>query len=358
MARPQVTGQGEPKMRKMQLKDYLEVNKLLDTIEKYSTVHWNNVYQDKFHDPLLKNCSLSYHSYVKFNPVTVEISTSYGYINKPCTYYFNRNDTEAYLIKGSEEYGLFKRCCKEYLPDYSQDKFSIKRLGKHENKFDNKQSGILMYNEKYNGIKDLHVYQYDLNSAYASIIYNKWLDTRKPMYDHILEENEHGFIILDKLYLVTDVGARVDIAFPVIDTPDSIKRYCDRWYAKKSNPKDDKEKIRAKHQLTDSIGYLQYKNPYLRAWIVELCNRNMECLIKAYPDNWLLVNTDAIYLTKQIPLTIGNKIGQFKLQEGNLTLKGVNYTSEEFGNVLRGTYESFYDIINNRLVKKDEEEIR
>lgn len=344
--------------RKKQIYDYKAFNEMLDFIEKFSIVLYGKEYEDRDK----KTQSLTCYSWCIFKPKNVIVTTRYAKDNfdKPCTYYFTRDDTNVHLKAGSEEYAVFKKAAGEYIPDFANDEYSIEHIGKHEGKFNNTQGGIKIYNPKYNGIKDLHVYQYDLNSAYLSIIYNNWLDTRKPMYDHVLQPGEHGFIINDDLTLFTKPGARVDIAFPVIETPKCIKEYADRWFKRKSQKEDQFLKLNAKHQIIDSVGYLQYHNPYLRAWIVELCNKQMMDYVNMYKEDWVLVNTDAIYLTKPSDILsslTGTNIGQFKLEEGNITLSGNNYESKEFGDKQSGKQKyNFYEVINNRLVRIDEKE--
>lgn len=338
--------------RKRQIFDFKEFNRILDQVEACSIVHYGKLYEDK-----PKNQSLTNHSYCKFNPKNVILTTKYGYVyEQPVTYIFTRDDSITHLDPGYKEYGVFSSACGEYLPDYANDEFTIKRLGKKDGKFLNKQTGILTYNKKFEG-KEVFAYEYDLNSAYLSCIYEKLPDTREPMFDHVLEEGEIGFLIQEKLFLVTEPGYMVDIAFKLIETPEKIKNYCERWFERKSQKEDLVLKKKAKHQIVDSIGFLQYHNPYLRAYIIESCNNFIEGYIKKYPEDWILANTDAIFLTKEIEANIGMGLGQFKVKSGYMKLNGVNYSSEEFGNKERGKQKAnYYEVINNRLVRIEYEE--
>lgn len=339
--------------RRIQVFDYKIFNSLLDQAELCSYLHYG-----VFYDDVKENFSLQNHSFVKFNPKVITLTTKYGLgknFNLPTTYIFNRDDSVAHLKTGAEEYAIFKRAARAFLPDYSNDPIAIKKLGKLDGKFLNKQAGLLKFNPKYNS-KKIFAFEYDLNAAYLSCMAERWLDTRFAMYDHILDENEAGFFYMENLFLVTEPGIKVDIAFKIIETPESIKNYCKKWFKKKQS--DNKStRLSAKHQIVDSIGFLQYHNPYLRAYIVETCNNFIQSIIDSYPDDWILANTDAIFLTKPINLNTGTEIGQFKIKKGFIETRGVNYKSSDFGDVMRGKQKAnYYDIINNRLVRIDNEE--
>lgn len=340
--------------KKIQVFDYKELNSLLDQVEACSTLHYGLLYEE-----VKDEFSLTNHSFVKFNPKIVTLTTKYGLgdnFNSSATYIFNRDESVAHLKTGAEEYAIFKRAARAFLPDFSDDPIAIKRLGKRDGKFLNKQAGLLKFNPKYNG-KKIFAFEYDLNAAYLSCISERWLDTRRPMYDHILGENEAGFFYMENLFLVTEPGIKVDIAFKIIESPDCIKNYCKKWFKLKQSS-DKQKKLNAKHQIVDSIGFLQYHNPYLRAYIVESCNNYMQAIIDANPNDWILANTDAIFLTKPINLNIGQNLGQFKLKKGFIETRGVNYKSADFGDVERGKQKAnYYNIENNRLVRIENEKI-
>lgn len=332
--------------RKIQVFDYQEINKLLDRIERLSHVEYGKEYKDK-----TKYQSLYCFSFCKFNPKNVIITTRWGENLLPTTYVFTRDHTEYHLKQGSEEYGIFKRCTKdivdgvevEYVPDFANDKWTIQHVGKEEGKFQTKNSGIQEYNPKFL-FKKTFCYEYDLNSAYLSVLYKQMPDTNHPVYNRILEDNEIGFIVRDELTLITTPGSAVEIAFPLIETPKKIKEYCERWFERKRNKSKN-----AKHQIVDSIGYLQYHNPYLRAYIVESCNNYIKSLMNK--ETTILCNTDAIFSTVPLDLNIGLNIGEFKVKEGYIKISGLDYESEEFGDVHRGKQRNnYYEVVNNRLV--------
>ena len=173
--------------RRIQVFDYKIFNSLLDQAELCSYLHYGVFYNDVKEDFSLQN-----HSFVKFNPKVITLTTKYGLgenFNLPTTYIFNRDDSVAHLKTGAEEYAIFKRAARAFLPDYSNDPIAIKKLGKLDGKFLNKQAGLLKFNPKYNG-KKIFAFEYDLNAAYLSCMAERWLDTRFAMYDHILNEKK------------------------------------------------------------------------------------------------------------------------------------------------------------------------
>ena len=144
-------------------------------------------------------------------------------------------------------------------------------IPKTDGKYMNKQSGILENNPLYNG-KRTRVWAYDLNSAYAATLYNKVPDTRKiaGYYREVVKGKEIGFILGTSLTYIDEGYA--EIIFELIDSPKELKDWILKWYEKKKNPKSEQEKIDAKACLTYTVGYMQYTNPWLRAYVVESCN--------------------------------------------------------------------------------------
>jgi hypothetical protein len=110
-------------------------------------------------------------------------------------------------------------------------------------------------------------------------------------------------------------GSEYDVVFDLIDTPKGVKDYYIKWYNIKKNPKNEEEKIKAKAYLNLPIGYSQRYNPFLRAYVVNSCNRIINKLIQTIgKNNCLIWNTDAIITSKEIDsyIDIGDEIGQFK----------------------------------------------
>lgn len=97
-----------------------------------------------------------------------------------------------------------------------------------------------------------------------------------------------------------------------------IDRYYNKWW-KKKKAGDDK----AKAMMNYVPGCWQNRNPFLRAYIVNSCNKRMEKLIDK---NTLMVNTDAIYSSVQrTDIPIGDGLGEFKMEHTKMRIKGLEY---------------------------------
>lgn len=312
----------------------------MDRVEQYTTV-----LEMLKEDDLNPNHSLADFSYYKESPKYVTLTTRWGFNNKPTTFIFTTNGDDVHLRQGSEEYGIQKRAFKEYLPDLSDDPILLKRVGKVNGKFLNKIAGIQKFNPKYNH-KKTYCYQYDLNSAYLAQMYYKIPDTRAVKdYDREINEGEIGFIFDDELTLIDKPGLFAEIIFDLIDSPEDVKKYCERWFQRK------KDKVNgAKHQIVDAIGYMQYKNPYMRSYIIHKCNYYIQSLLR---EDTILCNTDAIYSEVPRDLEIGTGLGQWKYSEGFITLNDLNYKSDEFGDVERGILKNVvYKVENRRIIRR------
>lgn len=312
----------------------------MDRVEQYTTV-----LEMLKEDDLNPNHSLADFSYYKESPKYVTLTTRWGFNNKPTTFIFTTNGDDVHLRQGSEEYGIQRRAFKEYLPDLSDDPILLNRVGKVNGKFLNKIAGIQKFNPKYNH-KKTYCYQYDLNSAYLAQMYHKIPDTRAVKdYDREIKEGEIGFIFDDELTLIDKPGLFAEIIFDLIDSPEDVKKYCERWFQRK------KDKVNgAKHQIVDAIGYMQYKNPYMRSYIIHKCNYYIQSLLR---EDTILCNTDAIYSEVPRDLEIGTGLGQWKYSEGFITLNDLNYKSDEFGDVERGILKNVvYKVENRRITRR------
>mgnify|MGYP006978917925 CR=1 FL=1 len=324
--------------KRVQYFDPEEWNRNLKKVyeEPLHQLHKNLTYEEKS-----ENMSLMTDSFLNIGPKNLTLTTKYGVDNRPCTYCFTLDATSKCLKSPTEMYALFMRSCKEWVPDYSEDKIALEFIGKHEGKFCNRCSGILKYNKRYLG-KKVHAYEYDINSAYLYQLSQFIPDTRSYKdFGRKINEGEVGFLFDSELTLITKQGSFADVVFDLIETPEKIKRYCARWFDRK------KHKIMyAKEQINFAIGYLQYHNPYMRSYIVHKCNYFINSLIK--DETFILCNTDAVFSTVPLDLPLGTELGEFKLKEGEIEIEGLNYTSEEFGNCQRG-------VVSGIIYEVDEE---
>ena len=283
----------------------------------------------------IQRFGLKLYSFLFIGPKWVILLSKYNAWKKAVYAYLALDDKDKCMLTGADFYSYIRHCkdAREYIPDirYGEmdsqlTEFTNKYIPCVDGKYLNTQSGILEYEPQYLH-KELEVYAFDINSAYAATIYNKMPYTKIAAgYYRVLKENEVGFIVGRTLTLVTEGYA--DVCFTLVDTPKSIKDFLYRWYQKKEHPKDETEKQDAKACLTYSVGYMQYTNIWLRAYIVESCNDLIKELRK--DADWVLVNTDCIYSIKDISakLNIGHDIGMFKQEHGKIFLLGVDYYFE------------------------------
>ena len=243
-----------------------------------------------------------------------------------CTWLFDKTGEDVYHISPNKVYNLMK---KVYLPfdiikeekdlPNEEKKFPLILNGKHAYS----ASPILGFNKAYDRTEH-YCYGYDLNSAYAAVLSDKIPDTYHMRLADFVCDGEIGFDMEERLPLVFP-GEFADYVFPLIDSP--YKEFVREWYEKKkSAPKGSKEKQIAKEVLVISVGLMQNHNPFLRAYVVNMCNKKIKDIIDAHPEECCMWNTDAVYSTAPLDLEIGENIGQFKLEyQGMLRQVNNNY---------------------------------
>lgn len=260
----------------------------------------------------------------------------------PCTWVFDKtgkNDQAVSMISIAKAYNNV------YKPNEIGDvcKKSAKPVLGFNPKFDKTEHNVVIY---------------DLNSAYATVLKNKIIDTYKPRFFGVVGPNEIGFI--DDLNLeLQHEGQPADIIFPLIESP--YKDFIKKWYnIKKKAPKESREKKEAKNYLNNGVGNWQNHNPYLRAYVVNSCNEFIEKLVNKYKDKVCLWNTDAIYATehiKELDDMLGDDIGQFKIEyEGLFRQKGLNYQKGEevsYRGVCKCCFPKNYNLLTDKLPAKN-----
>ena len=277
-------------------------------------------------------------------------NTTYQYLTDDdpkyvCTWIFDKTGEDVYHISPNKVYNLMKKVYLPYdiikedkeLPN-EEKKFPLILNGKHAYS----ASPILGYNEAYNRTEH-YCYGYDLNSAYAAVLSDKIPDTYNMRPADFVGDGEIGIDMREGLPLVFP-GEIADYVFPLIDSP--YKEFVREWYEKKKNaPKGSKEKQIAKEVLVISVGLMQNHNPFLRAYVVNMCNKKIKDIIDAHPDECCMWNTDAVYSTVPLDLEIGENIGQFKLEyQGMLRQVNNNYQKvDEHKTTYRGVCKMLFD---------------
>lgn len=219
------------------------------------------------------------------------------------------------------------------LQQYCFKAMSVKKYNRPEiDKLYNEETGkyifsagpIIGYNPKYEGQELFNVWEYDIHSAYSSVMLDKIPDVNHPQFNCILKKNQVGFFLDDKCTMVKTEGCWAQVVFDLIELSPKQKNYIRKLYTKKEYAIDEDEKAECKLMLNASIGYYQRFNPFVRAYIVNECNNCIKGIIN---DETLLWNTDAIFSLKRRPeLELGNEIGQFKeVFIQRFAYKGNNY---------------------------------
>lgn len=175
---------------------------------------------------------------------------------------------------------------------------------------------------------------YDMRSAYGWGASQPVPDTRATprMYSRV-QEGEIGFNCYDD-HVVPDgfrplpqgltislPGEQAEYVFPAIESP--VKGFFERWYKRKEKAQTPAQKREAKAIIVAAVGFLQRRNPLLRAAAIGWCNRKM---ISLCDRNTIFCNTDSLVSTAPRPdLEIGPAMGQFKIEhEGSFAHVGMN----------------------------------
>ena len=210
---------------------------------------------------------------------------------------------------------------------------------------------ILWKNEKFEN-KWVQAISYDVNSAYAYAMIQDMPDTANPLGPGIVEEGQIGFEMFDAM--MKQPGEMAYYRFNLIESP--FKHFVEYYYSKKKTTTDKKEKQKAKDMLNFSVGYLQRKNPFLRARIIELCNERIRSLID---ENTIYCNTDSIVsLVERPDLELGDELGNFKVEhKGDFAYKGFNYQWKNETVAVRGVskqwFDDDFDLLTDELPSKE-----
>ena len=184
---------------------------------------------------------------------------------------------------------------------------------------------------------------------------NSWIDTSKPPKNGYIGENQVGFQINEKGILALQRAGFVSdfTIFDIVETPQGVKDFINKYYTMKKEARTPQEKIRAKQMLNFAVGYLQRKNPYLRAFIICSCNEFIENLLD---ENSLFWNTDSITSRVRRPDIeefLGDDIGEWKIEhQGLVAYKGNTYQWDKEKPTYRGIPKDWFNKDFDLLVDK------
>ena len=293
-------------------------------------------------------CNLSNYIYIELKETILEITTKFlepG--RKACTYKISLDQKDIAESSGLRYFTIFQKYFK--VPELTD---KPQWIDPNSGKFTLSASPILGYNKKFEKQELKDCYEYDLNSAYASVMIGKIPDLDNPIEGRVkVEEGEVGFIYDEHLTLVKGgIGETANIKFKLIDAPEGLKRFATKYYNIKKNS-DGQEKIDAKAMLNLPIGYCQRHNPFFRAYIVNTCNEKIKSIIDKDTLFW---NTDAIFSrVKRTDLDIGDNIGQFKeIHCNTLRYIGNTYQIDDELPVYRGIPKKWFKAYEKKSGKK------
>lgn len=244
--------------------------------------------------------------------------------------YIFRLDAEdpTQYTNGGEAYKIMKQYVKD-LPDLRDDPFYKDFIDNDDISTIGSCFGIASFNPKFNKTRTEGCYGYDLNSAWPYFLCQPIPDTSEhPRIYEVVMKGEIGFDTTnDGNWRLVRPGHIAQYVFKLIESP--FKRFVEVWYNKKKAAKTVKDKTKAKGVLNYSIGYLQRVNPFIRAMVICQANEYIETLIYQdghLRDDVIYWNTDSIVCTHKLPLTIGEELGQWKLQHtGSFALINSTY---------------------------------
>lgn len=283
---------------------------------------------------MIGDIDLGRYFFVTQKDTKLEILTK-KYEGVATTYIFSMDDKH---IKKNSGLRCFMQMSKYYkIPKIIDEGWFKEQVDPTTGKFTLSTSPLIGYNKEGSGKEYHDCYEYDLNSAYSSVILAGIPDLWHPSEINFrgikVKSNEIGFMLDEQLTLV-EPGNKANITFPMIECPKGLQEFVMKYYNIKKHS-SGQEKQDAKDMLNLPIGYTQRYNPFFRAYIIHRCNQKIARLID---ENTLFWNTDAIFTTKRrTDLDIGESIGQFKeVPVQTLRYKGNTYQVNDDIPVYRG----------------------
>ena len=192
---------------------------------------------------------------------------------------------------------------------------------------------ILWKNDKYEG-EWIEAYSYDINSSYSFAMLKEMPDTTVPPHEGKVKKGEVGFKEDSKGNFVPVFEGKYSFwIFPLIPSP--FTNFVKVWYDKKNSAKSPEDREKAKETMNFYVGYLQKKNPFVRAMILYHANSYIASFMDS---NTIYCNTDSLVsIVPRKDIIIGKGLGQFKLEKkGKFIFKGFNYQWEGEPPSIRG----------------------
>lgn len=218
-------------------------------------------------------------------------------------------------------------------------------------------AGVLWKNRRFDG-KRVRAWSYDLNSSFPFQMMKPMPDTRFMRMNDKVGKNEIGFyegfnpydstpLDCRREYLQIEEieGKRAKWVCPLMESP--FKKFVRTYYRRKEFAQSKEEREMAKETMNFAIGFLQRKNPFMRATIIGRSNKYITSFIDR---ETLYCNTDCIVSSrprKDLEALCGEELGQFKQEHTNEPFawgKGVmNYQWGKNPPISRGVPKAWYE---------------
>ena len=316
--------------KEIELKTLDEINDVIARVEEKGYVWFEGTYEE---GKKIRRFSLSTYACIDVTPIEVRITAKFDRI---ATYIFRldgqqdvyctsplhayKSGQEIYKVPKLEDLEWSKRV------DVEKDMF-----GKYE-----KSAGALLWtNPEYDEKEVENVWIYDINSAYGAVLADKIPDLYKDLGEGLVQKDEVGFVDIGDKFALVEYGSDLiaEVRFKLIDSPYrtwvtncfKLKEfYKSKW---KENKRQDfyEAYMKYKQYINFFVGFTQRTNPFFRTYIVEKCNRFVKKLMN---NKTIFCNTDSIHSAgPRSDLSVGSGLGQFKLEEQNVTAryKGANW---------------------------------
>lgn len=241
--------------------------------------------------------------------------------------YLDGRPNEGGVIPGKQAYAIMAQY---YKAPKMEDWICAKMLDGKPN-FDVLSSSPIVWTNKAFEGQRVDAVCYDVNGAYGWALEQPIPDTSKPpRRDGFVGDGELGFLVDGevpslswgkRLRLVLP-GGWANFVFPAMESP--YKKFVDKWFGLKYEGKTKDVRLKAKNVINESIGYLQLINPFIRACVVERCNKRMKSLLN---EDSIYCNTDSICSSvKRGDIVVSNKLGDFKIEHrGQVATRGDCY---------------------------------
>lgn len=305
-----------------------EANEILKLLNKLNI---NIIYVSRYNTIAEAKSHISDFGYMKYaivkeNDSNIFIETRYYEPKHKATrYVVNLNNEDKPTVKGLQCFNKLQQYCYKAINAKNYNlKFLDAWYDQDTKRYLCSAKPIIGFKQKYEKTELKEVYEYDINSAYSSIMLDGIPNVNKPYFNTKIKKNQVGFFLDDDLTMVEKTGIYCDIVFDIIQLREDQKKYINKLYNLKETATTEYEHNLAKLALNAGIGYYQRYNPFMRAYIVHKCNRAISGLLD---DETILWNTDAIFSLKRRPeLALGTSIGQFKeIKIDRFVYSGCNY---------------------------------